>query len=109
MSNPFGYGEPFSVYIRGTAESIALQAAVTGKSHFITDIGGGSDAIGTQLFVDRGTTTLLNLPLCSSSSVGIPFVHKFGTPLRGNSGNAVRVRVGSATTTSWAFIGGYTI
>jgi len=102
-------GEPFSVYIRGTAESIALQAGVTGRAHFITDIGGGADNTGAQIFVDRGATTLLNLPLGSSSSIGIPFMHALSEPLRGDTNTAVRVRVGSASATSWAFIGGYTI
>ena len=108
MNQTQNYGAPFSAYIRGTAEAIALRAAGgAGVVHYITDISGGSDAANTQLFVDSGTTTLFNMTLGSANTV--PFSHSFVTPLRGGINAAVRVRVGSATSLSWAFIGGYTI
>lgn len=101
-------GERFSVYTQGTAEAIATQAAPGASRYiYVTDVAASSDRAGTQVFIDNGTTTMFNLSLGSASN--IPFSHNFHSPLRGNANTAVRVRVGSATSLSWAFIAGYIV
>ena len=103
-------GAPFSVSVRGTTEAIAsFPAQGAGRQAWITDIAGAVDAASgvtqAQLFVDAGSTTLFNIGLGSANS--IPFSHSFLSPLRASADQVVRVRVGSASVTSWAFIGGY--
>ena len=109
MSHPTqNYGVPFDAFTKGTAEAIALVVAGgVGKVHYIPDIAGASDKSGTELFVDVGTATRFSVTLGSPNAVA--FQKTFSSPIVGSSNVSVRVRIGSATTSSWANIGGYTV
>lgn len=108
MPRGIEFGTPFSVTATHATSAVASQAAVSGKTHYITDIAGSSDKAGALLLVKQGTTIIWQVQL-QTTAVGLPaFHHSFVVPLKGASGALVSVTV-DGTSACYANIAGYTL
>lgn len=106
------WGDTFSATVNGTANSIASVAGSAGRVHYVTDVSGSADDARATIVVRAGSTILWQDKLALSYAGGTatnPYALHFVNPLKGTSGGAVTVTVGSATSSSWANIAGFTI
>lgn len=94
-------GSPFSVTASGTAVATATQAAVTGVTFYVTDIGISTQStvatIGTFAVI-AGASTVLWQGIFGTSTV-IPYEKSFSTPLSGGLGNAVKITANGTAST----------
>ena len=113
MDSRQSYGTYFSATNAGTANAIASVAAPgANRRHYVTDISGSADLFGSLIQVRTGDTIIwqdkLVIPF-SGASMTTPYVKEFKTPLVGTTNATVLVKVGTATSLSWANISGYTV
>lgn len=52
------FGTPFAVTANHATSAVATKSAVTGSTHYITDISGSSDKAGAKILVKDGTTVI---------------------------------------------------
>lgn len=101
-------GTPYSQTATNATSAVASQAAVTGKTHFITDISGSSDKAGSLLLVKQGTTIIWQTQLATSAAGNNSYEHTFSSPLVGVSGGLVSVTV-DGTAVCHANIAGFSL
>ena len=106
-------GTWFSATNAGTANAIATVAAPgANRRHYVTDISGTADLFGALIQVRTGDTIIwqdkLPIPFSGASMTSV-YTHSFGTPLVGTTNATVLVKVGTATSLSWANISGFTV
>lgn len=94
-------GAPFSETATHATSAVASHAAVTGKTHYITDIAGSSDKAGAVLLVKQGTTVIWQQIIGATA-----FKETFSTPLRAAQSALVSVTV-DGTAAATANIAGY--
>lgn len=100
-------GTPWSVTATGSTSAVATKAAVTGGTHYITDIAGSSDKAGSLLLVKQGTTIIWQVQLATSAAGINAFQQSFVVPLAAVQGALVSVTV-DGTTVCDANIAGFT-
>lgn len=102
------HGTPFSATATHATAAAASEAAVSGKTHYITDIAASSDKAGALLLVKDGTTTIWQVQVATTAAGNNSFTHTFSTPLQGTSGAAVSVEI-DGTAACKANIAGFTL
>jgi hypothetical protein len=96
-------GDAFSVTATHATAAVASNAAVTGKTHYVTDISASSDKAGAILLVKQGTTTIWQVQVGAGS-----YQHTFSTALTGAKSALVSVEI-DGTSACKANIAGYTL
>ncbi len=93
MLNKLQHGTPFGVTATGTTSATATQAAVAGKTYYITDIMCSSDKDSANVLVKQGTTTIWQATLDTVATGNNTISHSFQTPLKGAKGALVSVTI----------------
>jgi len=89
--------------------ALATKAAVSGKSHYITDIAASSDTSGAVLQVKDGATVIWQMVLTNAVTGGpFAFQQSFVNPLKGTKGNAVSITIDGSSVCK-ANIAGFTL
>lgn len=97
------HGDPFQATDTDATNPTATIAAVSGKTHYITDISVSSDKDGAIILVKDGTTVIWQDIVDANF-----YTHSFQTPLKGSKGALVSVEVDS-TAAGKANIAGFTL
>ena len=93
MLNKLQHGQAFSVTATGTTAATATQAAVVGKTYYITDIMCSSDKNDANVLVKQGTTVIWQATLDTVATGNNTISHSFQTPLVGVEGALVSVTI----------------
>lgn len=96
------YGDIFSATATHATAAAASVSAVTGKSHYITDIAASSDKAGSILLVKQGTTVIWQMQVGAGA-----LSFQFSSPLKAPSNTAVSVEI-DGTSACKANISGFT-
>lgn len=93
MTNKGNHGSPISATATHATSAVASQAAVAGKTHYITDISGSSDKAGSKILVKDGTTTIWQDNILVTAAGACSYNHTFDMPLKCSSGALASVTV----------------
>lgn len=93
MLNKLQHAEPFSVTDAGTSSATATQAAVEGKTYYITDFMCSSDKNSANVLIKQGTTTIWQATLDTVATGNNTIQHSFQSPLVGVKGALVSVTI----------------
>lgn len=96
-------GDFFSVTATHGTAAVASKGAVSGKTHYITDVSVSSDKAGSILLIKDGTTVIWQLQVGAGKES-----HQFDVPLIGTEGNAVSVEI-DGTSLCKANMTGFTV
>lgn len=99
-------GTPFTVTTTHATSAVASKAAVTGATHYITDIAGSSDKAGSLLLVKQGTTVVWQVQLATTAAGINAFQQSFNVPIAAAQGALVSVTV-DGTAACYANISGF--
>lgn len=99
-------GTPFSATTTHATSAVASKAAVTGQTHYVTDISGSSDKAGALLLVKQGTTVIWQVQLATTAAGINAFSHTFAVPLAAAQSALVSVTV-DGTAACYANIAGF--
>ena len=102
------YGDPYAVTATHATAAVATKAAITGRTHYITDISVSSDKAGALLLVKDGTTVIWRSQVATTAAGNNSYEHTFSTPLMGTASALVSVEI-DGTSVCHANIAGYTI
>jgi len=108
MLNKAQHGDAFFVTATHATAATATNAAVSGKTHYITDISASSDKAGALLVVKQGTTTVWQVQLAATAAGNLAYSHTFSTPIKGASGALVSITV-DGTSVCNSNIAGFTL
>jgi hypothetical protein len=97
------YGDAFSATTTHATAAVATKAAVSGSTHYITNVSVSSDKAGAILLIKQGTTTIWQLQIGAS-------VHSitFPIPLKGALSALVSAEV-DGTSACKVNIAGFTL
>lgn len=103
MINAQLHGDIYAVTATHATEAVATNAAVSEKTHYVTDISASSDKAGSIILVKNGTTVIWQDIVGAGN-----YKHTFSTPLRATKGALVSVTI-DGTAAAKANIAGFTI
>lgn len=103
MYNKLQAGKPFNgTATHATAAAVTI-TAVTGRSHYVTDVEASSDKAGSILTIKDGTTVKFQVQVGADS-----FRHMFQSPIRCTAGAVVLVEI-DGTSACKANVQGFTV
>lgn len=109
MINIEQQGKPFVVTHTHATAAKATKAAVTGKTHYITDIMVATDTDSAIMLVKQGTTTIWQASVPTTIAAGMNMIHHtFRAPLVAAKGALVSVEITGGSICE-ANIAGFTV
>lgn len=83
------YGTPFQATdaYTGSGQASTTEAAVSGKTYYLTDISGSAGTGGGTVVVEDGSTIIWEAYIASST----PYDHAFVQPIKTTAGNSLYV------------------
>lgn len=102
------HGFPFYVTHTHATAAVASNAAVSGKTHYITDIMVATDKDDAIMLVKQGTTTIWQASVETVATGNNVISHSFQSPLVAAKGALVSVQI-TGTSICQANIAGFTL